>query len=285
MAIVVEDLHHVYLEGTRDAVRAVDGVSLTIEDGAFVGLIGPTGSGKSTLVQHLNGLLRPTSGRVLVDGQDIWNGKLPLREVRRRVGLVFQFPEHQLFEETVFDDVAFGPRNLGLDPGAVRERVEEALRTVGLDPGEFGPRPPFALSGGQMRRVAIAGVLAMRPRTLVLDEPASGLDPSGRRELFEYLRAINAAGTAVVLVSHNMDDVARLAERVVVMDRGRVVLEGPTRQVFADAERLRALGLDAPPVTRLAQALYAAGCPVPPDLVTVDEAAEAILAWKRGAGG
>jgi len=277
MPVTVSRVSHVYLENTPFEARALSDVDLEVADGEFVGIIGPTGSGKSTLIQVIDGLIRPTSGRVVVDGLDL-SIKANLREVRRRVGLIFQYPEHQLFEETVAADVAFGPRNLGLAEGEVAERVDEALRLVGLDPEEIGPRSPFALSGGQMRRVAIAGVLAMRPRLLILDEPAAGLDPRGREEILGYVRRLHRTlRQTVILVSHHMEDVARLADRVVVMHGGRVVMDGPTKDVFAAGDRLRALGLRLPAVTELMQRLKERGWPVAADALTVEEAARRII--------
>lgn len=297
MSIETIALTHTYMAGTSRAVVAVDEVSLRIGDRESVGIIGPTGSGKSTLVQHFNGLLRPTSGRVLVDGLDLWETdrddpvrgrrgrgrRSELRSIRQKVGLVFQFAEHQLFEETVFDDVAFGPRNLGLDESEVRERVAGALAAVGFDPEEakaLGQRSPFTLSGGQMRRVAVAGVLAMRPATLVLDEPTAGLDPRGRVGLLDALTRLHReTGLTLVVVSHNMEDLARLVDRVVVLDRGRVVEDDGVREVFSQTERLRALGLDVPPVVSLMQALAGRGAPVRTGLLDAAEAAEEISRW------
>lgn len=277
MSIVVEGVSYVYAAGTPLETVALRDVSLTVADGEMVGIIGPTGSGKTTLVQHFNGLLRPTSGRVLVDGVHTSSRRASMRDIRRRVGLIFQYPEQQLFEETVFEDVAFGPRNLGLEAAEVAERVEEALRRVGLDPG-IGRRSPYELSGGQTRRVAIAGVLAMRPQAVVLDEPTAGLDPRGRDEILGHLQAVHGeGGVTVVLVSHSMRDVARLARRVVVLDRGRVVLDGPARQVFAHAEELEAMGLGAPPMVDLMRRLRQRGRPVSLDVLTVEEARREIL--------
>jgi len=293
MPIETVELTHVYMTGTPRAVTALDRVTLAIGDGEAVGIVGPTGSGKSTLVQHFNGLLRPTQGRVLVDGVDLWARDAKerrahqafLREVRRKVGLIFQFPEQQLFEETVFDDVAFGPRNLGLGEAEVAQRVREALRAVGLEEAD-GPglerRSPFSLSGGQMRRVAIAGVLAMRPQTLILDEPTAGLDPRGRLGLIEALvRLRRERGLTLVVVSHNMEDLVRLVDRVVVLERGRVVLDGPTREVFAQGRVLRSLGLDVPPVVALLEGLAARGADVRTDLLRPEEAADEIASWLR----
>ncbi len=277
--LACEDLAHTYLAGTPLASVALRGVTLQIRRGEAVGLLGPTGSGKSTLAQHFAGLLRPTSGRVLIDGVEIYGRDADLRRVRRRIGLVFQYPEHQLFEQTVFDDVAFGPRNLGLDPDEVTERVHWAMRLVGLDPERFARRSPFSLSGGEMRRAAIAGVLAMRPEILILDEPTAGLDPRGRRELIDLVRHLRQAqeDLTLLLISHSMEDVARLCERVVVLHQGQVFLDSPVRVAFAQAERLRGIGLDVPRVTDLLIRLRAGGLPVRTDRITVEEACEEIL--------
>lgn len=283
--VVCEGLTHVYLRGTPFESTALRGVDLLIRRGECLGILGPTGSGKSTLVQHFNGLLRPTEGRVWVDGVEVRPGTAAAREVRRKVGLLFQYPEHQLFEATVFDDVAFGPRNLGLDTGEVEERVRESLRWVGLDPDRFGPRSPFSLSGGEMRRVAIAGVLAMRPQVLVLDEPTAGLDPEGRRELLARIRELHRkAGLTVVFISHRMDDVARLCQRVVVLHRGQVFLDAPVREAFRQADRLRSIGLDVPGVADVLLRLRAAGLNVRCDRLTVAEACEEIVRVLRREG-
>lgn len=269
---------YVYQRGTPLETVALEDVSLEIGQGEVVGIIGATGSGKSTLVQHFNGLLRPARGRVFLEDVDIHAREVDRRTVRQRVGLLFQYPEHQLFEETVFDDVAFGPRNLGLAGEEIAERVRAALRLVGLDPDRFGPRSPFALSNGEMRRVAIAGVLAMEPRMLVLDEPTAGLDPQSRQELLGHVRRLHEErGLTIVLVTHSMDAVALLCRRLVVMDRGRIVADGPVREVFSDPARLAALGLGLPQVTLCAQRLRQRGLPVRPDVLTVEEAGEAIL--------
>lgn len=273
-----EHVTYVYQRGTPLETTALDDVTLEIAAGDAVAIIGPTGSGKSTLVQHLNGLLRPTRGRVVLDGVDIHGRDVDRRRIRQQVALLFQYPEHQLFEETVFADVAFGPRNLGLAEDAVRCRVQAALRQVGLDPDRFGPRSPFALSSGEKRRVAIAGLLAMEPRVLVLDEPTAGLDPAGREDLLGILlRLRRDRGLTLVLVTHSMEAVARLCERVVVLDRGRVVGEGPVRTVFAEVSRLMALGLAVPQVTLCAHRLRERGVPVRPDVLTVEEARRAVL--------
>ena len=282
MPIQVEHLTHTYMTDSPFAATALEDVSLTIEDGELIGLLGHTGSGKTTLVQHLNGLLKPTSGRVVVDGLDITEKGVSLLEVRRRVGLVFQYPEYQLFEETVARDVAFGPKNLGLSEQEVDERVRYALQEVGLVYDEIAERSPFELSGGQMRRVAIAGVLAMRPGTLILDEPTAGLDPAGRRSILGMIRELHAAGgLTVVMVSHNMDDISSLATRLVVMSRGRMVLTGEPRQVFQHRELLSSIGLGVPQAAELTQQLIAEGYPLPADLYTPAEVAEALLKLPR----
>ncbi|HLJ58907.1 MAG TPA: energy-coupling factor transporter ATPase [bacterium] len=273
-----ERLTHVYQRGSPFAATALDDVSLEIRAGEIVGIIGATGSGKSTLVQHFNGLLRPTTGRVYLDDVDIHAREVDRRRVRQQIGLLFQYPEYQLFEETVTADVGFAPRNLGLGPDDVHERTRRALEHVGLDPDVFGPRSPFALSNGEMRRVAIAGLLAMEPRMLILDEPTAGLDPRGRQEILDHIvRLRDARGLTIVLITHSMDAVARLCARLVVMDRGRLVADGPVREVFADPARLAALGLGLPQVAVCARLLRERGLPVRPDVLTVDEARAAIL--------
>lgn len=286
MPVEVRDLSHVYNEDSPFSAAALKGVSLTIADGEFLAVIGHTGSGKSTLIQHLNGLIRPTGGTVVVDGMDIADKGTNLREVRRRVGLVFQYPEYQLFEETVHKDIAFGPKNLGLDSDEIERRVEEACRLVGLPYEAVRDKSPFELSGGQKRRVAIAGVLAMEPKVLILDEPTAGLDPAGRDAILERVQEWHRAGTTIVMVSHSMEDVARLADRIVVLDHGEKALEGAPREVFADAGRLTKMGLDVPAVTRLARELSDAGLPVPRDLYTIEEMEAALLAaFGKGEGG
>ncbi len=276
-------LTHVYLKGTPLEAVALQDVTLSIEAGEFVGLIGPTGSGKSTLIQHLNALLRPTGGEVRVAGINPADARADVKTLRQQVGLVFQYPEHQLFEETVYDDVAYGPRNLGLTEDQVRERVGESLALVGVDPGRFGRRSPFSLSGGEMRRVAIAGVLAMRPRVLVLDEPAAGLDPKGKEEILGQIRTLHEAqGLTVLLVTHSMDEAAQLVKRLVVLARGQIVMDGPVREIFRRAQDLAALGLGVPAITALMLRLRSAGMAVTPDVLTVDEARAAIgkvLQW------
>ena len=272
MPIVIEHLNYVYMSGGPYETHALDDVSLTLEDGEFVGLIGHTGSGKSTLVQHLNGLLLPSSGKITVDGLDIADKATDRRAIRRKVGLVFQYPENQLFEETVEKDIAFGPRNLGLDEAEIDRRVRDAMRKVALDYDALHERSVFELSGGQMRRVAIAGVLAMEPRTLVLDEPCAGLDPRGREEILGLIRDLHRdTGATIVMVSHSMDDVASLAERVIVMNHGKVAMDGAPRDVFSRGAELRAIGLDVPQAVLLADRLRERGFDVPQGVYRVEE--------------
>lgn len=278
MSIVIEHLNYVYMTGGPYETHALHDVSLTIGDGEFVGLIGHTGSGKSTLVQHLNGLLTPSSGRVLVDGLDLADKETDRRAVRCKVGLVFQYPENQLFEETVEKDIAFGPKNLGLAPDEIDRRVRDAMRRVALDYDSIAQRSVFELSGGQMRRVAIAGVLAMEPRVLVLDEPCAGLDPRGREEILSLINGLHKeSGTTIVMVSHSMDDVASLAERVIVMNKGEVAMDGTPREVFARGNELREIGLDVPQAVELAQRLREKGFDIPEGVYRMEEMREIIL--------
>jgi energy-coupling factor transport system ATP-binding protein len=280
MSILLQHVSYEYGRGTPFAAKALDDCSLEIREGEFVGLVGHTGSGKSTLVQHMNALLRPDSGCVIIDGEDTTKLKSAL-EIRKKVGLVFQYPEHQLFEETVERDVGFGPRNLGLADSVVSKRVRRALKMVGLDYGEVAHRSPFELSGGQRRRVAIAGVLAMEPSYVILDEPTASLDPRGRTEMLDQIRRLHRdTGVAVVLVSHDMDEVARLADRVVVMDRGRIAMDGTPAQVFSSVDRLARMGLDVPEIARLAHHLRSNGLDGGLDLgerlPTIDECVQAL---------
>ena len=275
MPIEVKHLTHIYAPGTPFESRAVDDVSFTVNDGDFVGLIGHTGSGKSTLIQHLNALLKPAGGQVLVDGEDIHQPGRSL-SARLKVGLVFQYPEYQLFEETVRKDVGFGPRNLGLSDAEVDARVSEALRRVGLSEGDW-EKSPFELSGGQKRRAAIAGVLAMRPEFLVLDEPAAGLDPAGRSSMRALVNSLHADGTTVITVSHSMDDVATLCNRILVMNGGRLEMDAAPAEVFRQGERLRAMHLDLPGAARLRDKLNADGFDLPADVFTVERIAEELL--------
>lgn len=283
MSIMVTNLSYTYAERTPLAVEALSGIDLTVGNGEFLGLIGHTGSGKSTLIQHLNGLLKPPPGRVVVDGIDLGAKHTNLRAIRQKVGLVFQYPEHQVFEETVFDDIAFGPRNLHQSQLDVEDRVEEAMTLVGLDFAVYKDRSPLELSGGQLRRVAIAGVLAMKPRTLILDEPTAGLDPRGRDDILGRIAALRRdLGLTVILVSHHLEELAPLVDRLVVLDRGRVLLSGTPREVFRQEDLLRSVGLDVPEMVRLVHKLRAQGIPLEGEPLTVEEAWELLQAgWEK----
>ena len=283
MSIEVKNLSHIYMQGTLTEAFALTDVSFTVEDGEFIGLIGPTGSGKSTLIQHLNGLLKPTSGTVLVDGVDIWSKGVSLKEIRRKIGLVFQYPEQQVFEETVFDDIAFGPRNLGYSPEEVERSVEAARQVVGLDK-ELLSRSPFDLSGGQLRRVAVAGILAMNPEVLVLDEPAAGLDPKGRKEILDNIKKLHESGITVILVSHNMEDVAYFCQRILVLYDGTLIADGAPREVFTKEKLIDSIGLKPPEVTILMRKLRQRGWSVREDVLTVEEGFEEILRCLRTEG-
>ena len=271
MSIEVRNLSHIYTQGALTEAFALSDVSFAVEDGEFIGLIGPTGSGKSTLIQHLNGLLKPTSGTVLVDGVDIWSKDVSLKKIRQKIGLVFQYPEQQVFEETVFDDIAFGPRNLGYSADEVKSSVETAREMVGLD-HELLSRSPFELSGGQLRRVAVAGILAMNPQVLVLDEPAAGLDPRGRRDILDNIERLHETGITVILVSHNMEDVAYFCDRILVLNEGKLVGDGSPKEVFTQGAFLESIGLKPPEVTLLMQKLRQKGWGVREDVLTVEEA-------------
>jgi len=278
MPLVVEKLNHTYMKGGPYETQALSDISFTIQDGEFVGLIGHTGSGKSTLVQHLNGLLQPTSGRVLVDGTDLADKTADRKQIRCKVGLVFQYAENQLFEETVAKDIAFGPKNLGLDAGEIDRRVREAMRQVSLDYDRISGKSVFDLSGGQMRRVAIAGVLAMKPSVLVLDEPCAGLDPHGREEILGLIRRLHReSGATIVMVSHSMDDVAQLAERVMVMHRGHLVMDGRPEEIFTRGEELRKMGLDVPQVVQLGEQLRARGYEIPEQIYRMEDMRELLI--------
>jgi len=285
MPIKIEHLTHTYMPGSPFASVAIHDVNLEIEDGELIGLLGHTGSGKTTLIQHLNGLVKATEGRIVVDGLDLTEKGVSLLEVRKKVGLVFQYPEYQLFEETVAKDIAFGPKNMGLSADEMDRRVRHAMEQVGLDYETMAERSPFELSGGQMRRVAIAGVLAMQPSVLILDEPTAGLDPAGRRSILNMIRELHAAGgLTVIMVSHSMDDISTLATRLVVMSKGEMVLTGTPREVFMQQELLQSIGLDVPEAAKLTHALRAEGFDLPEDLYTLEEVREAILrlAGKEG---
>ena len=282
--IRVENLTHTYGAGTPFCRSAVQDMSLDIYRGEFLGIIGHTGSGKSTLIQHLNGLLKPTTGRILLGGKDIWADPKKIRDVRFRVGLVFQYPEYQLFEETVYRDIAFGPTNMGLSKEEIDRRVRESARFAGLSE-DLLEKSPFALSGGQKRRVAIAGVIAMEPEVLVLDEPSAGLDPQGREELLANIRAFHRErGTTVVLVSHSMEEIAKNVDRIVVLSDSHVLMSGSPREVFARGDELMSAGLDVPQVTRIAMALRERGLAISPAVYTVDELSRELVALKRGGG-
>ena len=281
--IRTEGLTHIYSQGSPFQSLALENVNTEIAQGEFVGLIGHTGSGKSTFVQHLNGLLLPSSGRVLLDGADINADKRLRRDARFKVGLVFQYPEYQLFEETVYKDIAFGPRNMKLPKQEIDERVREAACFVGVPEALFD-KSPLELSGGQKRRVAIAGVIAMRPEALVLDEPTAGLDPEGCESILKNIKDYRAAtGATVILVSHSMEDIARIAERLIVFDGGHIVMDGSPESVFSNAEALRAIGLDVPVVTEISAHLRALGVDVPACCYTVDQLCRDVLSLEKGA--
>ncbi len=277
----IKNLSHVYSAGTPFQHAALHDVSLCIERGEFIGLIGHTGSGKSTLIQHLNGLLKPTSGKVLFQGEDIWKDVKFTRETRYHVGLVFQYPEYQLFEETVYKDIAFGPKNMGLSEEEIRARVLRAAGFVGIAESEL-EKSPFDLSGGQKRRVAIAGVIAMEPEVLILDEPTAGLDPAGRESILQNIRDYQKAQNAtVIMVSHSMEEIASNVSRLVVMNDGAVVMTGSPREVFANAQELMAIGLDVPQVTRVFLRLREMGLDVDTSVFTVEQALAAVEKYKK----
>ncbi len=277
MSIILNHVNCIYEEGTTMEVAALKDVNLKLEDGQFIGLIGHTGSGKSTLVQHLNGLMKPTGGEIYFNGEDIHDADFDKKKLRSQVGLVFQYPEHQLFETDVFSDVCFGPKNLGLSKKEVELRAYEALKMVGL-PDEFFYQSPFDLSGGQKRRVAIAGVLAMKPQVLILDEPTAGLDPKGREEILNMIQDLhNQMKCTIILVSHSMDDVADYAERIIVMNHGQVFLDGTPREVFSHRKELEEIGLAVPTVTDIMHRVKELGYPVDENITTLLEAADALV--------
>ena len=282
--IETQKLTHTYSAGTPFEHKALDAVDFYALPGEIVGIIGHTGSGKSTLIQHLNGLLKPTSGQILFQGKDIWAEPKKIREIRFQVGLVFQYPEYQLFEETVYKDIAFGPTNMKLDAAEIDRRIHAAADAVNLSE-ETLRKSPFELSGGQKRRVAIAGVLAMEPKVLILDEPTAGLDPRGRDAILETIRTINKArGTTIILVSHSMDEVARSVDRLYVVNDGRLPFAGTPGEVFVHGDELRQIGLNVPQVTQIAQALNRLGVPMDPAVYTMEDAVHSVLAL-RGKGG
>ena len=282
MAILkTEDLTYQYSIGTPFEKTAVDHVNLEIEEGAFVGIIGHTGSGKSTLIQHFNGLIRPTSGKIYLDGTDIWADKTNIRQVRFQVGLVFQYPEYQIFEDTVYKDIAFGPRNMGLSEAEIKERVEETAALVGLTQAQLN-QSPFDLSGGQKRRVAFAGVMALRPKVLILDEPTAGLDPKGREDILREIRRYHKeTGRTVLLVSHSMEDMANCAEKILVMNAGKVFCYDTVENVFRQAKALQEIGLAVPQITRVCMQLREQGIPLSDDIYTVEAAYQQILQLYR----
>lgn len=278
----IKNLTHTYGIGTPFQRSAVEDVSFAVEQGEFLGIIGHTGSGKSTLIQHLNGLLKPTSGQILLDGRDIWAEPKKIRNVRFQVGLVFQYPEYQLFEETVYQDISFGPKNQGKTGDELDHAVREAARLVGLR-DEHLEKSPFELSGGQKRRVALAGVLAMEPKVLVLDEPTAGLDPAGRENLMANIREYHRnKGTTILLVSHSMDEIAQNVDRILVLKSAHVLMSGAPAEVFSRAEELLSAGLDVPQITRVAMALRDRGVPIDPAVYTVEALERQLLALKGG---
>ncbi len=277
MSITIENLNYTYGADTAFRMQALKQINLTIKPGEFVGLIGHTGSGKSTLIQQINGILKPDSGRVMIGDISIFDKGVDLRSIRQKVGLVFQYPEHQLFEMTVFKDVAFGPTNMKLEEDEIKKRVKHALDIVGIDETLY-ESSPFDLSGGQKRRVAIAGVLAMMPKILILDEPTAGLDPQGRYEILNEIQNLHKSlGITVILVSHSMEDIARYVERVVVMDKGEIKMDGVVKEIFKETEALEAMGLAVPQVSYLIQALNKHGFNLSADIVTLEEAKDALI--------
>ncbi len=286
MAILkTEDLQFTYSVGMPDEVKVLKGINVEITEGEFVGLIGPTGCGKSTFISHLNGLLKPTEGKVLLDGTDIWENPSKIRDVRFAVGLVFQYPEYQLFEETVYKDIAFGPKNMGLSEDEIKKSVLDAARICGVEQSWL-EMSPFELSGGQKRRVAIAGVIAMRPRVLVLDEPAAGLDPEGRNSILSAIKQFQLeTGTTVVLVSHSMEDITRYADKVMVLNEGTVAMFDTTEKVFAQADKLLEMGLAVPQITQIFLKLKELGINIGTDVYTMDYAVKELLKFKSAKGG
>lgn len=284
MPIEIKNLKYVYMPGTPFEKVALKDINLKIEDGEFIAVIGHTGSGKSTLIQNLNGLLKPTSGHIIVDNVDITDKKVNLNQIRKKVGLVFQYPEYQLFEETVEKDVAFGPKKLGLSQDEVNDRVKMAMDIVGLSYDKYRNVSPFELSGGQKRRAAIAGVIAMQPKTLILDEPTAGLDPKGRDDLLERIKQLHLKqNNTIIFVSHSMDDVAKLAHRVIVINDGSCALDGPTEEVFKEYETLEKIGLGVPQVTYLIKELNKRGFNLPEGIFTIEKAKNEIInALRRG---
>ncbi|MDO5689679.1 MAG: energy-coupling factor transporter ATPase [Tissierellia bacterium] len=285
MKIELKGVNYIYNKGNPFEVSALTNIDLTIEQGDFIGLIGHTGSGKSTLVQHLNGLYRPTSGEVLVGGLNTKDKGTGIKQIRQKVGLVFQYPEHQLFEETVYQDIAYGPKNIGIPENEIEERVMDAMELVGLDYMTIKDKSPFELSGGQKRRVAIAGVLAMHPRVLVLDEPTAGLDPRGRDEILGYLKVLHREkNICIVLVSHSMEEIARLANRILVMERGQIVMDGAPKEIFLEEDKLEEMGLGIPQITEVMKAISKKYPGIRSDILTVEEAYDQLRVLLGGEG-
>ncbi|NLF46806.1 MAG: energy-coupling factor transporter ATPase [Clostridiales bacterium] len=278
MSISAQKINHIYSKGLADQTVALNDVSFDINDGEFVGIIGHTGSGKSTLLQHLNGLLKPDSGRIFINGRDITEKGVDMMEVRRSTGLVFQYPEYQLFEETVEKDIAFGPLNLGLSQEEAKDRAAEALAMVGLEPCEVAQKSPFDLSGGEKRRIAIAGVIAMKPRVLILDEPTAGLDPKAHKEILDMIEDIHKNEKNItILVSHKMDDIARLCDKILVMEKGTVVMTGTPQEIFSKGEELQAMGLDLPEAAQLILELKKRGIEKDETVLTMEQAERTLL--------
>ncbi len=281
--IEIKNLTHIYSEGLPFEKRAIDDINLKIEENEFIGLIGHTGSGKSTFIQHLNGLLKPSSGEIILDGMKVNKSSSNLTELRKKIGLVFQYPEYQLFEETIERDIAFGPGNLDLSEEEVLNRVKSSMDSVGLDYETYKDKSPFELSGGLKRRVAIAGVLAMEPKVLILDEPTAGLDPRGRDEILSEIKNIHEKRKiTVILVSHSMEDVAKIAERIIVMDKGKIFLDSNPREIFRNEDKLLSVGLGIPQITSLMRALKKKGLDINEDSITVEEAKESLIKYLRG---
>ena len=285
MSIQVKNLKHIYEKGMPNESVALEDISFEVDDGEFLGIIGHTGSGKSTLLQHLNGLLKPDEGKIIIGGVDITADDVSMVEIRKRIGLVFQYPEYQLFEETVAKDVAFGPKNLGLSQEEIDSRVKEAVTMVGLDYDQIKDRSPFELSGGQKRRVAIAGVIAMGPEVLILDEPTAGLDPKAHKDILSMIEEVHRlTGNITILVSHNMADVARLSDKILVIDSGHLVVCGTPKEVFSQTEEPEKVGLDLPPITRLTEELRKRGMKIEPTILSIDEAAGQIAEYLKARG-
>ncbi|WP_446897981.1 energy-coupling factor transporter ATPase [Clostridium sp. LBM24168] len=278
MSIKIENLTHIYMKGSLFEKKALDNISIEIQEGEFVALIGHTGSGKSTLIQHINGLLKPDSGSIIIDGTNITDKNTNLNFIRKKVGLVFQYPEYQLFEETIEKDIAFGPKNLGLSNDDINKRVKRAMNMVGLEYEKYRNKSPFEVSGGQKRRVAIAGVVAMEPKVLILDEPTAGLDPKGRDEILGKIKNLHREyNMTIILVSHSMEDVAKLADRILVMHKGKCILDGPPKKVFSEMDTLESVGLAVPQVTYLAKELKDKGFNISTNVFTVEQAKNEIL--------